>query len=125
MQVMRWSSVPTWLKFFLTWMEAEFRRVTNHGKWQGQDQWSGQWRGEWQQLVVVVRAVAGAFIMKRLPLRVLAQVLYDLLERKEIQLATMLYDATALLAQQSKRGAEIMELVSAALLAQERKRKLH
>ena len=107
--------MPTWLKFFLTWMEAEFRRVKNHG----------QWLGEWQQLVVVVRAVAGAFIMKRLPLRVLAQVLYDLLECKEIQLATMLYDATALLAQKSKRGAEIMELVSAALLAQERKRKLH
>jgi hypothetical protein len=111
MQVMRWSSVKAWLKVFLSWMAMEFDVMV---------------AVKHEQLGDLVMAIAGAFIVQDLPLRVLSQVLYDLIQNEEVKLARLLCNATVTMASTTKRGSEIMKLVKSALLAKEQpgKRKL-
>ena len=78
-----------------------------------------------EQLIDFVRAIAGAFIMQRLPLRALAQILKDLIDYEEVQLAKLLRDATVTMASTTARGSYITKKVQSLLLEQERKRKRH
>ena len=79
-----------------------------------------------EQLGDLVMALAGAFIMQDLPLRVLGQVLYDLIQNEEVKVAKLLFNATVTMASTTKRGSAIMQQVKSALLAtkQPGKRKL-
>ncbi len=88
--------MPTWRQFFLTWLEMEFNGMLNEND---------------KQLKDLVRAIAGAFIMHHLPLRVLVQVLHDLVLHEDVRVAIGLYDATKTTASSTKLGAATMRVV--------------
>ena len=79
-----------------------------------------------EQLSDFARAIAGAYVMHHLPLRVLGQVLYDLVKKEEVELAQLLYDATATMASTTKLGSATMSAASLEIKkVQQRKRKRH
>jgi hypothetical protein len=65
-----------------------------------------------KQLRGLVTAIAGAFIMHHLPLRVLVQVLHDLVLHEEVRMAIGLYDATKTTASITKLGAATMRVAA-------------
>ncbi len=143
LHIMKIQNTPQWRRCFLMWLEWEFENLKNelrlHKSW-----FRSSWpkrrlpanpgssscgpaanKHEWQhegyviqaKLNTVVRALAGAFLMGHLPLRVLGQVSYDLFVCGETDLAVFFFNATVNEANKTTAGRDLMAEVQQAVKA--------